>query len=71
MFDKLKYHYICNIIKKQKIMNKGCLIGGVVVAALSGSALSVSGPAAGLTVIVFNAIQQLGSFENFLLAYNI
>lgn len=44
------------------------IVGGVVVAALSGSALSVSGPAAGLTVIVFNAIQHLGSFENFLLA---
>jgi MFS superfamily sulfate permease-like transporter len=44
------------------------IVGGVVVALVSGSALSVSGPAAGLTVIVFNSIQQLGTFETFLLA---
>lgn len=35
---------------------------------LSGSALSVSGPAAGLTVIVLEGIDALGSFEAFLLA---
>jgi len=44
------------------------LIGGLVVAWLSGSQLSVSGPAAGLTVIVLNAIEQLGSFQGFLTA---
>jgi len=44
------------------------IVGGCVVALLSGSALSVSGPAAGLTVIVLNGIQSLGSFEAFLLA---
>jgi MFS superfamily sulfate permease-like transporter len=44
------------------------IIGGVVVSLLSGSQLSVSGPAAGLTVIVLNGIQSLGSFEAFLLA---
>lgn len=44
------------------------IIGGVVVGMLSGSQLSVAGPAAGLTVIVFNAINGLGSFETFLLA---
>ena len=44
------------------------LIGGLVVAWLSGSHLSVSGPAAGLTVIVFNAIETLGSFQGLLLA---
>ncbi len=44
------------------------IVGGVVVALISGSALSVSGPAAGLTVIVFNSIHQLGTFETFLLA---
>lgn len=44
------------------------MIGGIVVAAFSGSPLSVSGPAAGLTVIVLNSIKQLGSFEAFLLA---
>src|SRR5690606_11257499 len=43
-------------------------IGGIVVASLSGSQLSVSGPAAGLTVIVLGAIQQLGAYETFLLA---
>jgi MFS superfamily sulfate permease-like transporter len=44
------------------------IIGGIVVASFSGSALSVSGPAAGLTVIVFNGIADVGSFEAFLLA---
>lgn len=44
------------------------IIGGIVVAFFSGSALSVSGPAAGLTVIVLNGINQLGSYEVFLAA---
>ncbi len=44
------------------------IVGGTIVAMTSGSALSVSGPAAGLTVIVLNAITQLGSYEVFLLA---
>ena len=44
------------------------IIGGIVVGALSGSALGVSGPAAGLAVIVATAIQDLGSFEVFLVA---
>ncbi len=44
------------------------IIGGVVVGFFSGSQISVSGPAAGLTVIVANAIFQLGSFAAFCLA---
>lgn len=44
------------------------IIGGIVVASVSGSELSVSGPAAGLTVIVFGAIAKLGAFETFLMA---
>lgn len=44
------------------------IIGGIVVGSLSGSQLSVAGPAAGLTVIVLNAITSLGSYETFLLA---
>jgi MFS superfamily sulfate permease-like transporter len=44
------------------------IIGGVVVGALSGSSLGVSGPAAGLAVIVLDAIIRLGSFQTFLLA---
>ncbi|WP_347158957.1 SulP family inorganic anion transporter [Pontibacter chitinilyticus] len=44
------------------------IVGGVVVAWLSGSQLSVSGPAAGLTVIVLNGIESLQGYENFLLA---
>ncbi len=44
------------------------IIGGFVVAWASGSHLSVSGPAAGLTVIVFNAIEVLGDFSGFLLS---
>ena len=43
------------------------IIGGVVVGSLSGSQVSVSGPAAGLIAIVFVAIQNLG-FEAFILA---
>jgi MFS superfamily sulfate permease-like transporter len=42
--------------------------GGLVVSLLSGSNLSVSGPAAGLTVIVLNGIATLGSYEVFLFA---
>jgi MFS superfamily sulfate permease-like transporter len=44
------------------------IIGGLVVGSLSGSQISVSGPAAGLTVIVLGAIKELGSFEAFTLA---
>ena len=44
------------------------VVGGIVIGLLSGSSLSVSGPAAGLTVIVFNSIQQTGTFEIFLSA---
>lgn len=44
------------------------MVGGIIVASASGSALSVSGPAAGLTVIVHGAIAKLGSYEVFLLA---
>lgn len=44
------------------------IIGGIVVASVSGSQLSVSGPAAGLTVIVLGAIETLGVYETFLLA---
>ena len=44
------------------------IIGGIIISIFSGSELSVSGPAAGLAVIVLTAIQDLGSFELFLLA---
>ncbi len=44
------------------------IIGGIVIGALSGSELSVSGPAAGLAVIVADSIIKLGSFEAFLVA---
>lgn len=44
------------------------LTGGLIVSWLSGSQLCVSGPAAGLTVIVFNAIETLGSFQGLLVA---
>ncbi|NBC58608.1 MAG: SulP family inorganic anion transporter, partial [Bacteroidetes bacterium] len=44
------------------------IIGGIVVGSLSGSQVGVSGPAAGLAVIVLGAIASLGSFENFLVA---
>ncbi len=44
------------------------MIGGIVVGFFSGSSLGVSGPAAGLAVIVLAAIQDLGSFDAFLVA---
>jgi MFS superfamily sulfate permease-like transporter len=44
------------------------IVGGIIVTTFSRSALSVSGPAAGLTVIVATAIQHLGSYPNFLVA---
>lgn len=44
------------------------MVGGLFIAWASGSQLSVSGPAAGLTVIVFHAIETLGSFSGFLVA---
>ncbi|MBK6904624.1 MAG: SulP family inorganic anion transporter [Saprospirales bacterium] len=44
------------------------IVGGIVVGLLSGSNLSVSGPAAGLTVIVAAGITQIGSFEGFLVS---
>ena len=44
------------------------IVGGIVVGALSGSHVSVSGPAAGLTVIVLSAIQEVGSYKGFLVA---
>ena len=44
------------------------IVGGIVVGAFSSSPLSVSGPAAGLTVIVATAIGKLPTFESFLLA---
>jgi MFS superfamily sulfate permease-like transporter len=43
------------------------VVGGIVVGLFSRSPLSVSGPAAGLTVIVLGAVQKLPSFEAFLL----
>ena len=44
------------------------IVGGLIVAPVSGSHTSVSGPAAGLTAIVAMQITKLGSFESFLLA---
>ncbi|WP_298302004.1 SulP family inorganic anion transporter [Hydrotalea sp.] len=44
------------------------IVGGIVIGLLSGSHLSVSGPAAGLTVIVATAIAKLQVYEAFLLA---
>ena len=44
------------------------IVGGVVVSLLSGSHVSVSGPAAGLTVVVLDTITKLGSYEKLLTA---
>ena len=44
------------------------MVGGIVVALISKSQLGVSGPAAGLAVIVLTAIGDMGNYENFLTA---
>ncbi|WP_461081803.1 SulP family inorganic anion transporter [Spirosoma flavus] len=44
------------------------IVGGLVVGLVSRSALSISGPEAGLIVVTLSAIQALGSFPAFLLA---
>lgn len=44
------------------------IVGGIVVGWLSGSQISVSGPAAGLAVIVANGIQKIGDYQAFLAA---
>lgn len=44
------------------------VVGGLIVGAVSGSPLGVSGPAAGLAVVVLSSVQSLGSYEAFLLA---
>ncbi|MFB6456012.1 SulP family inorganic anion transporter [Chitinophaga sp. Hz27] len=44
------------------------IIGGIVIGFFSGSQLSVSGPAAGLTAVVLTAITKLGAFDIFLLS---
>lgn len=44
------------------------VVGGVVIASLSNSALSVSGPAAGLAALVAGAITAIGNFPLFLCA---
>ena len=44
------------------------IAGGLVAGLASGSHLAVSGPAAGLTVIVLDGIEDMGSFEAFLVA---
>ncbi|MBH8556621.1 SulP family inorganic anion transporter [Hymenobacter negativus] len=44
------------------------IVGGVLVSVLSGSAVSVSGPAAGLTVVMLSAIATLGSWPAVLAA---
>jgi len=44
------------------------ILGGVIVGSISRSSVSVSGPAAGLTVIVLDSISSLGTFPLFLAA---
>lgn len=44
------------------------VVGGIIVGLVSGSRFGVSGPAAGLAVIVLNYVTTLGSWENFLVA---
>ena len=43
-------------------------VGGLVVSLLSGAEISVSGPSAGLVVVVSAAMVKIGSFSGFLVA---
>lgn len=38
----------------------GCIVGGIIAGSLSGAPLQVSGPAAGLTVLVYGMVQKFG-----------
>jgi MFS superfamily sulfate permease-like transporter len=42
------------------------IVGGIVIGYLSGSPISVSGPAAGLTIIVLECISKSGGYPQFL-----
>jgi MFS superfamily sulfate permease-like transporter len=44
------------------------MVGGIVIGLLSGSSLSISGPAAGLTAVVAVAIGKMPAYEAFLLS---
>ncbi|MFV0505396.1 MAG: SulP family inorganic anion transporter [Bacteroidales bacterium] len=44
------------------------IIGGIIVGGISGSPLGISGPAAGLTIIIATSITKLGTFDIFLVA---
>src|SRR5882762_3003238 len=44
------------------------MVGGIVIGLLSGSPLSISGPAAGLTAIVAVAVGKMPAYEAFLLS---
>jgi carbonic anhydrase len=44
------------------------IVGGLVVGSLSGSHTSITGPSAGLSAVILGEINQLGSFDTFLLA---
>ena len=44
------------------------IIGGIVVGYISGSSIGVSGPAAGLAILVLSSIEKLGGFEIFLVS---
>src|SRR5258708_8119123 len=45
------------------------MAGGIVIGLLSGSSLSISGPAAGLTAIVAVAVGKMPAYEVFLLSF--
>lgn len=47
------------------------IVGGLIVSVISGSQLSVSGPAAGLTAICASAISDLGALEIFFLSVSV
>ena len=57
----------CNLSIYSGIM--AGIIGGIVVGALSGSSLQVSGPAAGLILVVVDIIQTQGTEKLFLIIY--
>jgi len=72
LFTWLPFRYVCGIaLGSTAPLFAGIIagvVGGLVVGFLSGSPLSVSGPAAGLTSIVAASILKLNAYDTFLLA---
>ena len=41
------------------------IIGGIIVSQINGSQVAITGPAAGMIVVIFDAVEKLGNGNNF------